>query len=125
MRVIGGACRRERRLARRARGISAPARRCFMFTKAVLRSGRGAATRSCSRRGFTLVEILAVIVILGIASAIIIPQIGTRDDMRARAAARNLVADLIYAQNLAISSGKVVYVRFDVANNKYSLITDP
>jgi len=96
-----------------------------MFTKAVLRSGRGAATRSCSRRGFTLVEILAVIVILGIASAIIIPQIGTRDDMRARAAARNLVADLIYAQNLAISSGKVVYVRFDVANNKYSLITDP
>jgi prepilin-type N-terminal cleavage/methylation domain-containing protein len=74
-------------------------------------------------RGFTLVEILAVIVILGIASAIIVPQMGTRDDMRAAAAARTLVADLIYAQNQAICSGRWVYVKFDVANNKYTLLT--
>jgi len=74
-------------------------------------------------RGFTLVEILAVVVILGIASAIIIPQMGTRDDMRAAAAARTLVADLIYAQNQAISSGKMVYVKFDVVKNKYTLLT--
>ena len=75
--------------------------------------------------GFTLVEILAVIVILGIASAIVIPQIGTRDDMRVKAAARTLIADLIYAQNLAISTGQVVYVRFDVAGNQYSMLTNP
>ena len=74
-------------------------------------------------RGFTLVEILAVVVILGIASAIIIPQMGTRDDMRAAAAARTLVADLIYAQNQAITSGRMVYVKFDVANNKYTLLS--
>jgi prepilin-type N-terminal cleavage/methylation domain-containing protein len=74
-------------------------------------------------RGFTLVEILSVIVILGIASAIIIPQMGTRDDMRAAAAARTLVADLIYAQNQAITSGRWVYVKFDVANNKYTLLS--
>ena len=71
--------------------------------------------------GFTLVEILAVVVILGIASAIIIPNIGSRDDMRAAAAARVLVADLIYAQNQAITTGRKVYVRFDTASNKYSL----
>src|SRR5690349_20053776 len=76
-----------------------------------------------SRRGFTLVEILAVVVILGIASAIIVPNMGTRDDMRATAAARTLVADLIYAQNQAISSGKWVYVKFDTANNKYTLLS--
>src|SRR5437867_11972091 len=75
------------------------------------------------RGGFTLVEILAVIVILGIASAIIIPQMGTRDDMRAAAAARTLVADLIYAQNQAITSGRWVYVKFDVPNNKYTLLS--
>src|SRR5437867_3575865 len=75
------------------------------------------------RGGFTLVEILAVIVILGIASAIIIPQMGTRDDMRAAAAARTLVADLIYAQNQAITSGRMVYIKFDVANNKYTLLS--
>jgi prepilin-type N-terminal cleavage/methylation domain-containing protein len=73
--------------------------------------------------GFTLVEILAVIVILGIASAIIVPQMGTRDDMRAAAAARTLIADLIYAQNQAITTGRWVYVKFDVANNKYTLLS--
>lgn len=97
-----------------------------MFTKTVARRPEEATARDRARgRGFTLAEILAVVVILGIASAIIIPQIGTRDDMRAKAAARNLVADLIYAQNLAISTGQVVYVRFDVANNRYSLLTNP
>ena len=40
----------------------------FRNTSGLLRSG--------TNRGFTLVEILCVIVILGIASAIIIPQIG-------------------------------------------------
>ena len=34
---------------------------------------------------FTLVEILTVVVILGIASAIIVPQISTRDDLKAAA----------------------------------------
>ena len=77
------------------------------------------------RRGFTLVEILAVVVILGIASAIIIPQIGSRDDLRAAAASRTLVADLIYAQNMAISTGTTTYVRFDVDDDSYALITNP
>jgi prepilin-type N-terminal cleavage/methylation domain-containing protein len=75
------------------------------------------------RAGFTLVEILAVVVIIGIASAIIIPQIGTRDDMRAAAAARVIVSDLIYAQNMAISNGTVVYVKFDTGNNRYTLLS--
>src|SRR5438046_1726291 len=79
--------------------------------------------RRITRRAFTLVEILAVVVIIGIASAIIIPQIGTRDDMRAAAAARVVVSDLIYAQNLAIANGTVVYVKFDTANNKYTLLS--
>jgi len=81
---------------------------------------------NCHRRwGFTLVEILAVVVILGIASALIIPHMGSRDDMKCAAAARVIIADLIYAQNLAISTGTPVYVRFDKANNKYSMITNP
>ena len=47
-----------------------------------------------ARRGFTLVEILTVVLILGIASAIIAPQIGSRGDLKVRAAARVLVSDL-------------------------------
>ncbi len=75
------------------------------------------------RRGFTLVEILAVLVIIGIASAIVVPQLGTRDDLRAAAAARIIVADLIYAQNMAISGQKTIYVRFDIAGNSYKLLS--
>src|SRR4051812_48658675 len=75
------------------------------------------------RSGFTLVEILAVVVIIGIASAIVIPQIGNRDDLKGAAAARVLVADLIYAQNLAVATQSTTYVKFDTANNKYTILT--
>jgi type II secretion system protein H len=64
-------------------------------------------------RGFTLVEILCVVVILGIASAIIIPQLGSRDDLVVSSAARVLMADLIYAQNRAISTQRRQYVQFN------------
>ncbi|WP_428939945.1 pilus assembly FimT family protein [Fontivita pretiosa] len=73
------------------------------------------------RGGFTLVEILAVVVILGIASAIIIPQIGTRDDLVASAAARVVMADLIYAQNRAIAMQKKHFVQF--VGQQYTLMT--
>ena len=53
-----------------------------------------------------------VVVILGIAGAIIVPQLGTRDDLRAAAGARMVMSDLCYAQNRAIAHQKKHYVRF-------------
>jgi prepilin-type N-terminal cleavage/methylation domain-containing protein len=64
------------------------------------------------RRGFTLIEILSVVVILGIASAIIVPQLSSRDDLRCAAAARALMGDLLYAQSRAIAQGQMQYVQF-------------
>jgi prepilin-type N-terminal cleavage/methylation domain-containing protein len=72
-------------------------------------------------RGFTLTEILCVVVILGIASAIILPQLGTRADLKAGSAARVVMADLMFAQNRAISRQTPQYVVFDVAAKKYCL----
>src|SRR5213592_1024430 len=74
-------------------------------------------------RGFTLVEILVVVIILGIARAIIVPSIGSRNDLKAAAAARVIMADLIYTQNLAITSQGNRYMAFDVVNQQYS-VTD-
>jgi general secretion pathway protein H len=78
---------------------------------------------SLRKSAFTLVEILVVLVIMGIASAVVIPQLGTRDDLKVASAARTLTADLIYAQNLAISQQKYIYIRFDTANNNYKLLS--
>jgi prepilin-type N-terminal cleavage/methylation domain-containing protein len=64
-------------------------------------------------RAFTLIEVLVVLVILGIASAVIIPQITSRDDLKAAAGARVVMADLIYAQNRAIVTQKQHIVVFN------------
>ena len=78
--------------------------------------------RSNSRQGFTLVEILMVVVILGIAAACVVPQLSSRDDLKTAAAARVVMADLIYAQNRAISVQQTQYVAFDTAGKKYALL---
>jgi len=80
--------------------------------------------REMKRCGFTLIEILVVVVILGIAGAIIVPQLGTRDDRKVEAAARAMIADLIYAQNVAITQQSEQYVAFNVTAPpcSYSLV---
>ena len=72
-----------------------------------------------TRRAFTLVEILMVVLILAITSAIIVPQIGSRDDLKAAAAARVMMADMIWAQNRAITTQQKQFVIF--TGQSYSL----
>lgn len=57
---------------------------------------------SPGRGAFTLVEILVVVVILGIMAAVVGVSVGSRDDVRAQAAARVLTSDLQYVQSRAI-----------------------
>jgi prepilin-type N-terminal cleavage/methylation domain-containing protein len=64
------------------------------------------------RAGFTLVEILVVVTILGICTAIMIPGLGSRSDLVVVGASRQVMSDLMYAQNKAITSQAPVYVVF-------------
>jgi prepilin-type N-terminal cleavage/methylation domain-containing protein len=77
--------------------------------------------RPTNRQAFTLVEILVVLVILGIAAAVIMPQIGAQSDLKAAAAARLVMADLIYAQNRAIATQTKHYVFFDTTAGSYRI----
>jgi MSHA pilin protein MshC len=73
-------------------------------------------------RGFTLIELLAVVTILGLVSAIVLPQITRQDDSKVTSAARELTADLLYAQSCAIATGRTHYVVFDPGHGKYALM---
>jgi len=73
------------------------------------------------RTAFTFTEVLVVVIILGIASAIVLPQVTSNDDLNAAAAARTVMADLLYAQNRAIAMQTMHYVTFDTVNQRYTL----
>lgn len=76
------------------------------------------------RAGYTLVEVLVVVTILGIASAIIVPQMLAAGTLGVQAAARIIIADILYAQNDAIAKQRTRRVVFDPANERYSLVDE-
>ncbi len=71
--------------------------------------------------GFTLVEILVVVVIIAIAAAMVVPCLGTHCDVEAMSATQAMVADLEYAQNQAIATQSNVTVAFNTGAESYLL----
>lgn len=75
-----------------------------------------------ARAGYTLIELLIVITMLGIASAVVIPQIGSTDVLRVQSTVRAIVADINVAQSDALATQRPRAVIFDVQRNKYSVV---
>jgi len=77
-------------------------------------------TKTCVR-GFTVVEILIVAVIITIAAMVVIPMMTSAASMQIRSAANIIAADLEYAKSMAISRGQNFSVVFDKTTESYSI----
>ena len=73
-----------------------------------------------ARRGFTLIEILVVIVMIGIMMAIVVPHFRVSNAAKVRNAARLLASDLEVARTRALTTTSKVRVAFDVGTQTYT-----
>ena len=72
-------------------------------------------------RGFTLIEVLIVVAIVGITGAIVVPQMLASGTLGIQAAARMVIADMLYAQNEAIAQQAPRRVVFHPDQDRYEL----
>ena len=74
------------------------------------------------RRGYTLVEMLVVVTILGIAGALLVPSFGQTDTLRLQGAVRTLVADITVTQSDAIAFQRSRGIQFTIASSESSYL---
>lgn len=86
------------------------------------RSRRAPAGRA---RAFTLLELLVVVALLGIAGAMVIPSLGSVGVLRVQAAIRTLVSDITFAQCDAMAFQEQRAIVFDAEVNRYTLVEVP
>ncbi|GJM18846.1 MAG: hypothetical protein DHS20C14_10590 [Phycisphaeraceae bacterium] len=87
-----------------------------------MRATPSAHTSTSARRGYTLIELLIVITILGILGTMVIPSFGSTNVLRTQAAVRTIVADITFAQSDALSYQQSRAVMFDEDENMYTLV---
>jgi prepilin-type N-terminal cleavage/methylation domain-containing protein len=71
--------------------------------------------------GFTMIEILIVVVILAISALVAVPMFSSAADMQVRSAANMIAADLDYARGLAITRQKNYTLVFAPSTESYQL----
>ncbi|NIA16938.1 MAG: hypothetical protein GWO86_01190 [Planctomycetes bacterium] len=72
--------------------------------------------------GFSLVELIIIVVILMIAAMIAVPVITSAESFQIRSTANMIAADLEYAKQMAIGRGGFYSVVFDETNESYQII---
>jgi prepilin-type N-terminal cleavage/methylation domain-containing protein len=75
------------------------------------------------RGGFTLIELIVAIMIIGILTGIAVPVTRSLADTRAGAALRQIERDLTYARERAVATGVLHRVVFDTSAHSYSVVT--
>ena len=69
-------------------------------------------TKWRSRRGYTLIELIMVIAVLGLAAALLVPHMVNLDSMTVQATVRLIIADLSFAQSDALANQEYRRVHF-------------
>lgn len=78
--------------------------------------------RTRASRGYTLIEVLVVVTILGIAGAMVAPSMGQVGVLRIQGAVRSVVSDITFAQMDALGYQEQRAIVFDIDENYYTLV---
>src|ERR1041384_1216227 len=85
-----------------------------------LRAAGVGSTLSIGKLGFSLMELMVVLVLIGIMTAVIVPEMkGTYEDALLRATSRRLVDVFHIAYSRAVSLNQLHRVRFDKVSGRY------
>lgn len=76
------------------------------------------------RAGFTLVELIAVLVIVGIMAGVAVPRLSNLGSSRSAMAGKQLLRDLSFARQRSIATGTVTWVVLDVAAGTWSILAE-
>lgn len=82
-------------------------------------------TRRPARRAFTLIEILIVVTLMGIAASLLIPNMSNAVSFETEAVVRQIVADLSFAQSDAMARQSGRRVLFAENGSGYRILADP
>ena len=74
-----------------------------------------------NRRGYTLIELLTVVTVIGILASIVVPSMSNGTSTSLKAAGRILAADLRLASDLSMQYNTQYTVTFNVSTNQYQL----
>lgn len=74
-----------------------------------------------SKGGFTIIEIIMVIVILSILAVVIITRSGSYYPIKLNGAGEKLLSDIRYVKRLAMTNHRIYAILFDIAGNSYTV----
>jgi Tfp pilus assembly protein FimT len=81
-----------------------------------------ASTASAQRRGYTLIELLMIIALLGLSATLLIPYMMGRSSLETQSVVRMIIADLHFAQHDALAHQEYRRVHFFDDGTGYALV---